>query len=379
MNKHLTALLNQHKAFPVVTLHEDATKEEYVVESVDALHISETEKISAALHQTTICATAVGANALQHIASLIAPMLKTRSPQNNAPLDIILAENMRNAKETMTSYLLKEGVAQDYLPGIIAASIGKTAPDVTAHDQKTSPLLTYCDSYNVLTLSKRGWKNPPPPFPELQLAENIEAYVDRKLFIHNLMHCALAYFGNSEMPAVSLISKIVTQNEIRMKIDRIMQPVINALLRTYPQEFTKEDLTEYYMGVAKRISNPLLNDTVYRVGRDVTRKLGRQERIVGALLMVDRNNESTDALIELYCAAIKFNAKNDAGELFEGDQKFQEKLAKLGIEYVLYQVSSFDPLNSAEKRLVLKIENEYKIYKKEDLNNVKFKKYVSSH
>ena len=71
-----------------------------------------------------------------------------------------------------------------------------------------------------------------------------------------------------------------------MFLNKLLQKnksLAEILLLKYPDEFTLNDLTEHIDDLLTRFQNVALGDTVYRVGCDLMRKLGPDDRLAGAI------------------------------------------------------------------------------------------------
>ena len=149
------------------------------------------------LFRSDICAVSVGMASIRFILPVLAEGLSERYRKMGLhPLDIIIAENMAEGDKFMLKGLqehLPEGFPLDAMTGLIETSIGKMVPVMHDKDLAVDPLVLYAEPYNTLILSKKGFKGPVPDMEGLEPKENIKAWVDRKRFIHNLGHAAVAY------------------------------------------------------------------------------------------------------------------------------------------------------------------------------------------
>ncbi|HEX2949833.1 MAG TPA: NAD-binding protein, partial [Armatimonadota bacterium] len=85
----------------------DTHNEEVWVEHVRAINGKDVDAVAEALAEADIAATSVGPNALPYLYPTIAKGLQLRQARGNKPLDIILAENLRNAASIVRSGLCK--------------------------------------------------------------------------------------------------------------------------------------------------------------------------------------------------------------------------------------------------------------------------------
>ena len=94
------------------------------------------------------------------------------------------------------------------------------------------------------------------------------------------------------------------------------------MLKKYPDEFTYEALTEHIDDLLDRFQNKALGDTVFRVGCDLTRKLGPQDRLAGAIKeLMAFNLEYNKILFALVCAC-HFRAVDEDGNMMKEDIEF---------------------------------------------------------
>ncbi|MBC7287769.1 MAG: hypothetical protein H5T86_06940, partial [Armatimonadetes bacterium] len=176
-------------------------------------------------------------------------------------------------------------------------------------------------------------------------------YVDRKLFIHNLGHACCAYFAAAEHPEMVYIWQAAEHPLIAEAARRAMWESGRALMVAYPEEFNEENMREHIEDLLRRFRNRALGDTIYRVGRDVPRKLGRDDRIIGAMLF--DLNHSVDPHLTAYvaAAAMRFRGTDEHGEMYEPDKRFAEEIWPRGIDFVLAEVCGLDRSQPLDARV----------------------------
>ena len=113
------------------------------------------------------------------------------------------------------------------------------------------------------------------------------------------------------------------------------------LMKEYPGEFTGKDLGNHIDDLLKRFINKALGDTIYRVGRDLLRKLGPEDRLAGAIKMGLVHNMNVDKILYALVYGLYFRAVDESGDMFERDIEYVEKYFKKGIEYILVNVCGF--------------------------------------
>jgi mannitol-1-phosphate 5-dehydrogenase len=336
--------LNKRGSYDVII---KADEEEVLeVRNVRGVLATDKEKAAEEVSTADILASCVGNEALPHIAPVIAEGLHRRYRRDkNLPLDIIIAVNMRNASEFFYRELEKT-VDKDYpldrLVGLVETSIGKMVPIMTKEEIERDILQIFAEPYNNLILDKKAFKNPIPDVDGLSPKENMKAWVDRKLYIHNLGHAVIAYLGYLYNKDFIYVHEALAVEELYKKTRDTMMQSAAILIKEYPEEFTLKDLERHTESLIKRIGNKALGDTIYRIGRDLIRKLGPEDRLVGAVMMGLKHNMDVDKILSALVSGFYFRATNEAGDMYERDTEFVEKYFNKGIDYILINICGFD-------------------------------------
>jgi mannitol-1-phosphate 5-dehydrogenase len=362
----LVAALNERRGYPVVVKRQGRPDETTWVRNVRAVDGRDLAAVAAELAGADLAATSVGKAALPHIVGAIAAGLVARGDRIQGaaragvdgpavrPLDLILAENDREAPETLRRALeaaLPPGFPLAKRLGIVETSIGKMVPIMRAADLATDRLRVFSEAYNELIVDRRGFLGPLPTVPDLHPVDNILAYVDRKLFVHNLGHAAVAYLGRRLDPSATLICEALELPGVRAAARRAMTEAAAALAREYPADLAPAALEAHIEDLLGRFANAALGDTVYRVGRDLPRKLHRSDRIVGAALLCERHGLAWDAIADVFRAALTFDATDESGKPFPADTEARELLEREGIQAFLSQVCGLDGSTEFDARL----------------------------
>ncbi len=294
-----------------------------------------------------IVAVSTGQSGLPSVMALLAKGILSRYKQNrNLPLDIIIAENLRNASDYFRASL-KELLPVNYpleeLTGLIETSIGKMVPIMPKKDIDDDILQIFAESYNTLILDKLAFRNPIPPIAGLAPKENIKAWVDRKLYIHNLGHATAAYLSFIRHPGYIYLYQALANENIYGEVRETMLQAANVLLKKYPYEFTIENLTDHIDDLLKRFQNKALGDTIFRVGCDLIRKLAPEDRIAGAIRLAIELEVPYDRILYALVCGSRFRAKDESGKMLPEDIDFLKKYSE-GIEVVLTRVCGFNPV-----------------------------------
>jgi len=160
INLELLQPLNEHKQYRVV-IKSNKGEELILVKNARGIHISNTEAVISDLADADLAALSVGQQGMPAALPLIAKSLLLRQQKrDNWPLDIIIAENMRNADQYIQSDLINL-LPADYplndLVGLVETSIGKRVPIMSKKDTMEDPLQVFAEPYNSLIVAKNSF------------------------------------------------------------------------------------------------------------------------------------------------------------------------------------------------------------------------------
>lgn len=315
------------------------------IKNVRGVFGGDTEQVIDEIATARIVAVSVGQNGLKSIIPLIAKgLIKRFETADATPLDIIIAENLRNAAEFMSQELkdnLPEGYPLEERVGLVETSIGKMVPIMLRKDMDEDILQVFAEPYNTLILDKRAFKNPIPEIEGLAPKENMKAWVDRKLFIHNLGHATAVYLGYFAHPDATFLYEVLSDNQLKAIVRKTMLQAADILLAKYPDEFTIESLTDHIDDLIRRFQNKALGDTLFRVGCDLQRKLSAEDRLAGAIHLAFELKLPSDLILKALVGGCHFRATDEAGNRLPSDLEFDKIYAK-GIREVLTSVCGFD-------------------------------------
>jgi len=321
------------------------------IKNVRGVFGGDTEQVIEEIATARIVAVSVGQNGLKSIIPLIAKGIIRRFETVGAtPLDIIIAENLRNAAEFMSQELkenLPEGYPLEERIGLVETSIGKMVPIMLKKDMDEDILQVFAEPYNTLILDKRAFKNPIPEIEGLAPKENMKAWVDRKLFIHNLGHATAVYLGYLAHPDAIFLYEVLSDSQLIAIVRKTMLQAADILLAKYPDEFTIESLRDHIDDLLSRFQNKALGDTLFRVGCDLQRKLSAEDRLAGAIHLAFDLNLPSDLILNALVCGCHFGATDEAGNRLKSDLEFDSIYAK-GIKEVLTSVCGFDEIADHE-------------------------------
>ena len=308
INESLINALRKEGRYPLVIRSREGEVRK-IISGFDCLTLKEEPLLMERMLDADLVVSSVGMAGIQGVCSLLARALPERNRAGVRPLDLILAENIRNGAEFCRSELkglLPSGYPLNDQLGLVETSIGKMVPLLTDQDRKEDSLRLFAEPYNNLILDRDAFLCEPPRSSSITLVSPIVPWVDRKLFIHNLGHAACAYLGREKFPERALIWEVLEDEVLRDQVRDVMREGAAALLAQYPGIFTEESLNEHIGDLISRFRNRALGDSVWRVGRDLRRKLGQDDRVVGAMRLAVSHGLGIEHLLGVYRAALQF-------------------------------------------------------------------------
>jgi mannitol-1-phosphate 5-dehydrogenase len=320
--------LNQKGCYRVIIKGEK--EEEIIVPNVRAIQALDKEKVIEAVSTAGILAISVGKNALEKIIPVIAAGLLQRDANNpGTPIDIILAENMRSAADFVREQFIKnlpDEFPLENLVGLVETSIGKMVPIIPLAELEKDPLVVFAEPYNTLIVDRKGFKSPIPEITGLAPKNNIKAWVDRKAFIHNLGHATAAYYGHFLHPEAVYMYEVLDDGEVFHFTRAVMLQSADILRAAYPEEFTASDLEAHIDDLIYRFRNKALRDTIFRVGQDLVRKLGADDRFMGIIRLAKKQKMPYNLILKAMSFGLFFRAKDEAGNNFPSDITFLDAI-----------------------------------------------------
>lgn len=334
----LLRLINRRRGYPIYIVGDNPqTVEISGIRAVDGRDIdAAAEEILGA----SIVCTAVGVNVLHHIAPAIAGGIKLRAENClSEPLNIIICENLLNAKDIMRGYILEHlpGEHVDYLNshiGIVESVVSRMVPVMTDEQRQQDPLSVHVEAYKKLPVDRNGFIGTVPDIVGLEPKGNFGAYVERKLFTHNLGHAAFAYLGY--MRGHEYIYQVAADPVVSPLVKSVLDETGRALIERH--RFTHEEHQEHIDDLLWRFSNSALGDTVARVGRDPIRKLGPDDRLIGGMKLALEYGISPERVSLAAAAAVLYDNPED-----EAAMKIQSMLRNKGIDTVMKEICGIEP------------------------------------
>lgn len=142
------------------------------------------------------------------------------------------------------------------------------------------------EEFNRILVSRTNIEGFRPGIEVFVEKDDLLPFEEAKLYGHNAIHALLAFVG--ALKGYGRMTELKGDGQaMRLARDAFVHESGGALIRKYAnlgdELFTKDGYREYAEDLLERMTNPYLADAVARAGRDVVRKLGRDDRIFGTM------------------------------------------------------------------------------------------------
>lgn len=261
------------------------------------------------ISEADVVTCAVGPNILKFIAPVIAKGIKARTLSK--PLAVIACENAINATDTLAGFIKDpKNMDEETVKNLSSkAEFGNSAIDRIVPTQPVDAgLNVLIESFYEWCVETSGFKSGHPDINGVHWVDNLEPYIERKLYTLNTGHAIAAYFGHHK--GIRTIHEALADPEINEAVHNALAETSHLIVNKHG--VTKEEQKKYADAIVARISNPTLEDVTDRVGRAPLRKLSRKERFIGPAAQIIERGDKVDGLLKGIEMGLRFqNVKGD--------------------------------------------------------------------
>lgn len=345
VNDTLVSLLQSKQQYTVTLANEQA--DSVVVNNVTAIDGKDSALVAEAIADADIVTTAVGVSVLKHIAAAIAAGIELRLTRGKSPLHIIACENAIGGSTQLKGHVYEHlsEVAREQADQYIAfpdAAVDRIVP----LQQHEDPLQVIVEPFYEWTVDRSAMLTGFHEITGVHYVDQLQPYIERKLFTVNTGHCIAAYLG--------FLHGYVTIQEA-MKNPIIVGEVRGALLesgamlvQTY--QFNETSHAQYIEQILERFVNPYITDEIVRVGRSPIRKISPNDRLVRPALLAFDLGIPVPHLTTAIATALMFNDNNDPEAV-----ELQAFIKQHGIQAAIEQYTEL----KQDHPLHIQIANEY--------------------
>lgn len=306
VNEQIVARINQDRAYTVQIM--DTVCEEVRITGVSALD-SRSPELARQIAQAQIVTTAVGLTVLPRIAGALAAGIEARREQGvEEPLNVIACENGVRASSQLKAAVLThlDAAGQAYCEqyvGFPDCSVDRIVPPVKSEN----PIDVVVERFFEWNVERAAFKGVVPRIAGMNPADNLIAYIERKLFTLNTGHAITAYLGR--MKGYMTICQSISDEQILAIVRAAMRESGRGLAALY--DFDRDAHFAYIDKIIGRFMNPYLCDDVTRVGREPLRKLSAGDRLIKPILTACQYGIATPSLLLGIGAALHYDNPED--------------------------------------------------------------------
>jgi mannitol-1-phosphate 5-dehydrogenase len=290
VDERVVSALNEAGRFVVHEVGEAPV--EHVVHGFRALSSkSDRARVVQAIAEADVVTTAVGARTLPLVAPIIAEGLAAR-PAEAGVVTIVACENAYNATDSLHASIRRAPVLEDRVVAAVFANcaIDRIVPDQSGVLGQLGGLDVVLEPFYEWVIERTpfaGTDAEPPAIDGVTWVDDLQPFVERKLYTVNTAHATAAYHA----------------------VDGVLAETTELLVAKHG--FDRADHARYVAANLSRIANPHLPDTTARVGRNPLRKLGRRERFVGPAAQLAERGMPVEHLVGAVRAALAFDDQDD--------------------------------------------------------------------
>ena len=293
------------------------------------------EQVIEAIQKADIITTAIGPNILPFIAELLAKGIEARRAAGNTQaLDVMACENMIGGSQFLyqevKKYLSPEDLtfAENYI-GFPNAAVDRIVPAQSHED----PLFVVVEPFNEWVVETKRLKNPDLHLEYVHYEEDLEPFIERKLFSVNSGHATSAYIGAHY--GAKTILEALQNPDIKSQIEAVLAEIRSLLIAKW--NFDKKELENYHKVIIERFENPFIVDDISRVARTPIRKLGYNERFIRPIRELKERKLSYYNLLKTVGYVFNYRDAND-----EESIKLEQLLTSQPIKDVVVQITGLD-------------------------------------
>jgi mannitol-1-phosphate 5-dehydrogenase len=308
----------------VVRLTDGRCTDEVQVRGVRALSTSQEDAVAAEIASADLVAVSVGPQNLTAVAPLLAAGLSRRT----SPVNVIAFENCNDPAGCLKEAIFRIAPAlRDAGHGFSGAIVSRIVARRIGDPAASEPLVFLGDPPESFIVHGPSLHGPLPRIAGLRAVDDYGAWLMKKLYTFSAGHAAAAYLG--ALKGYRYVHTAVRDPEIRKAVRAAMEEGRRGLARRYGDELAGD--RRELEAILKRFENAALDDPVMRVGRDPLRKLGREDRLVGAARLAAEAGVQPRRLALVAAAAMCFGCAADSS------------FGTCGPEATLRTVSGLDP------------------------------------
>ena len=308
-SEQVVQLLNKEKRYRVDIAKENADETEYI-QVEGAYTPTQVSDIQIIINRISLVATSVGAVNIETTAVFLRNILMGMDFDKS--LNWLICENAVRPSLKIRDILLKVDNPQfrEFVTtklGLVETQILRTGMNASKEALQEHPLTVRMQDWWSLPFDKDAFIGPIPDVTGLLPKSNFKNELVRKIYTFNGTNGPIAYIGwvngykilhEAALAFISFFSDIQEESA-------------HGLIGEFGLD--EKEQREFMALAMKKYTDPALNDEIERNARDLRRKLGREERLVGPALLCLKHGKKPMAYARAIAAAYCYDGSSDEG------------------------------------------------------------------
>lgn len=315
----------------------DNDYEEKVIDNVRAFStINESEDVINELQDAEIITTSVMASNLNRIAPLLAKALRKRLDNQEEKAIIMACENAIMGTDILKDELLKTGELSEEELDQVAYFPNVAVDRMVFHGEHNGKKGIEIGDAFELPIEKNKLPSPDyEPIVGAEYVDDLEKYLQRKIYIINCGHAVSGYFGQQK--GYDTLQQVLNDPELLEEVKGAMMESAAALSKKYG--FSMDELEDYMNTMMiDRWTTPGVVDEIVRISREPIRKISPNDRIMGPAYQAEELGLDNTHLLKAVAAALKFKNEED-----EQAVELQNFINENGVEEAITKYTGLEP------------------------------------
>lgn len=297
------------------------------VDRAKYLHRADQAGIDKAIVAADLVLTAVIADNLPDVGEGIASGIRARmAAGEERPLNVMACENLEGASTMLEGHVVASFGDSDLSYSRSHVGFADTMISRIVPLALDDPMHLIAEDYNEWCVRRASLVGAPPDLPFVSFVEDLDAYLERKLWIHNGGHATVAYAAHRK--GIEFIHEAVADPEIAVFTGRVLAELGSVVLHKH--SFPADEIERYCADLGPRGALAEMRDSIARVVRDPIRKLGKHDRLVAPALYAEANGLPNREIVRSIANVLAYRSEEDDEALVMADF-----IGREGIEFFL--------------------------------------------
>ncbi len=308
-SKPLIEKLNREKSYRIT--FSDSNREDIIIDNYEAYYIDDPKAIDV-VSKADIVFTSIAEQNLPSLVPVLKKAVRTRKREDK--LAVVTCENGISPKQKIMPEFPDGEIV--FSESIIFCTTLQKEPGTLDIVSEDIDYLPYDIEALGMELSYHG----------MVAANRFHDLLQRKIYTYNCLSACISYPGYYK--EYTAYGEAANDEDIKKIMQRVALSLNESISKKY--NILKKEQAEFTQRAIRKFQNKLIIDTIDRNARDVQRKLGRNERMVAPLLIMNEYGCDTSVL-ELVVASALFYGINTKTVVADGKvlQKADEILSNV--------------------------------------------------